>query len=84
MIISQFYKGISEIELTEYLKANRSFKKVMNDNDNLYKEQAEWYSGLCYLMLDSVDQAKEQFKKIAQKDSYYKDEALDILLKLDD
>jgi len=82
-IPSLFYLGLSEIELEEYVQANSSLKKVIKHKENLYVEQAKWYSGLCYLMLDSMDMAKNRFESIAKSKSIYNSKAEKILKKLE-
>ena len=78
-ITSKFYSGICFIELKKYNDAIDSFKAVVNDNDNLYVEQADWYLGLIYLMNNQKDAAIEQFNKISKSDSYYADQAKEII-----
>jgi len=78
-ITSKFYSGICYIELKKYDDAINSFKAVINDNDNLYIEQAEWYLGLIYLMNNQKRKALEQFNKISGSDSYYADKAKEIV-----
>ncbi len=78
-ITSKFYSGICFIELKKYDDAIDSFKAVVNDNDNLYVEQADWYLGLIYLMNNQKKDAIEQFNKISNSDSYYADQAKEIV-----
>ena len=78
-ITSKFYSGICYIELKKYDDAINSFKAVVNDNDNLYVEQADWYLGLIYLMNNQKKAAISQFNKIAVSDSYYADQAKEIV-----
>lgn len=74
--------GISNLEIENYYKANNSFQKVINHNDNLFIEQAEWYLALCYLKTGEQEKAHLQFGKIITDNSLYKEEAEDILNKL--
>lgn len=78
-ITSKFYSGICFIELKKYDDAIDSFKAVVNDNDNLYVEQADWYLGLIYLMNNQKKAAIDQFNKISGSDSYYADQAKEIV-----
>ena len=74
--------GISNLEIENYNRANSSFQKVINHNDNLFIEQAEWYLALCYLKTGEQEKAQLQFGKIIADNSLYKKEAEDILKKL--
>lgn len=74
--------GVSNMELDEYEEANSSFRKVINHNDNLFIEHAEWYIGFCYIKTDNTDKAIEQFAKIASGNSLNKDKAKIILRKI--
>jgi len=78
-ITSKFYSGICLIELKKYDDAIDSFKAVVDDNDNLYVEQSDWYLGLIYLMNNQKKDAIEQFNKISNSDSYYADQAKEII-----
>jgi len=79
MTASSFYSGISYFELEEYLNADKSFTKVIEHDDNLYIEQAKWYRGLVYVTMNETEKAKVQFRQIASKEGYYRDEAERIL-----
>lgn len=68
---SYFYSGMSYLELKKYSPAETNFEVVINNNDNLYIEQAEWYLGLCYIASGQTDRAKQLFTKISKSDSYY-------------
>lgn len=78
-ITAKFYSGICYIELEQYNNAIGSFEFVINDNNNLFVEQADWYLGLIYLMNKQKDKAIEQFNKISKSESYYAGQAVDII-----
>lgn len=78
-ITANFYSGICYIELEQFNKAVSSFEYVVNDKDNLFVEQAEWYLGLIYLMNNQKDEALDQFNNISKSDSYYASQAKEIL-----
>lgn len=82
MISAHLYSGISYFEIKEFNNAEASFKKVIDHNDNLYIEQAEWYIGFCYLMTGKKDKALDQFAKIASGNGYFNEKAKRILKKL--
>lgn len=82
MVATNFYAGISYFEIEKYNEAGASLNKVIEQNDNLFIDQAEWYLGLCYLALDEKDQARRQFARIASGNSDKAKEAKKLLRKL--
>jgi len=78
-ITAKFYSGVCYIELEEFNNAIESFTFVVNDKDNLFVEQADWYLGLIYLMNNQRQMAISQFELIANGDSYYASQAEDII-----
>lgn len=78
-ITAKFYSGVCYIELEDFDHAIESFAFVINDKDNLYVEQADWYLGLIYLMNNQRQLAISQFELIAKGDSYYAPQAEEII-----
>jgi tetratricopeptide (TPR) repeat protein len=76
---ARFYSGVCYIELEQYENAIESFSYIINDNDNLFVEQANWYLGLIYLMDNQKSKAIDQFEKISSDDNFYSAQANDIL-----
>lgn len=74
--------GASNMELEKYKIASNSFKKVIDQKDNLFIEDAAWYLGLCYLKTKEMKKAVEQFTKIARGNSIKNEEARKILKKI--
>jgi tetratricopeptide (TPR) repeat protein len=78
-----FYYGISNIETQNYDNSIKAFSTIINQNDNLYIEHAEWYLGLCYLKNNQKDKAIDQFEVVASNpDNFHRQEAKNILEKL--
>lgn len=75
--------GASDMELEKYKAASNSFQKVIDQKDNLFIEDAEWYLGLCYLKTKETQKAIGQFSKIANGNSIKKEEARKILKKIE-
>ncbi len=82
MIASNLYTGISYFEIQKYHEADQSLSKVIEQNDNLYIEQAEWYLGFCYLRLGEQEKAYEQFASLAGHRGFYQKEAKKILRRI--
>lgn len=81
-VATNLYSGISYFELERYREAGTSFEKVIEHNDNLYIDQAEWYLGLCFLAINETDRARRQFARIASGNSEKREEAAKILKKI--
>ena len=72
-------KGVSNFEEKKYPEAKQSFVKVIDDKDNLYVDQAQWYLALCYLNTDETEKAKQLFKIIGKENGIYKTDARKII-----
>jgi tetratricopeptide (TPR) repeat protein len=80
---ADFYKGISNMELSKYVDASKSFTKVIEHNDNLFIQQAEWYLAGCLLAMDETERARRQLAMIASSaNHYYKKDAARILKRM--
>jgi len=80
---ADFYKGISNMELNRYVNASKSFTRVIEHNDNLFIQQAEWYLAGCLLAMDETERARRQLAMIASSaNHYYKDDAAKILKRM--
>jgi hypothetical protein len=72
-------KGVANFEEKKYPEAKQSFGKVIDDKNNLYIDQAQWYLALCYLNTNETDKAKQLFKLIGKEGGIYKDDAKKII-----
>jgi tetratricopeptide (TPR) repeat protein len=82
-IAVKYYSGISNIEIKNYPKAIQMFEAIVNNGNNLYIDNAEWYLGLTYLASQQVDKADKIFRGIADNEKHdYNAKAKDILEKI--
>ncbi len=72
-------KGVSNFEEKKYPEAKQSFGKVIDDKNNLYIDQAQWYLALCYLNTNETDRAKQLFRIIGNEGGIYKKDAKKII-----
>ncbi len=79
---AQLYLGISFYEEDRYHDAEASLTKVVDHQDNLYVDKAEWYLGLCYLALNENDRARRKFAGLASGNSDKAEEAKKLLRKI--
>ena len=57
--------------------------RVIEHNDNLFIQKAEWYLAGCLLAMDESDRARRQLAMIASSaNHYYKDDAAKILKRM--
>jgi tetratricopeptide (TPR) repeat protein len=75
-------KGVSNFEEKRYPEAKQSFGKVIDDKNNLYIDQAEWYLALCYINTNEKEKAQSLLTKISIEDGIYKNDAKKIIRKL--
>ena len=80
--VGHFYSGASLQELGKFTNAIKEYQVVVNEKDNLFIEQAQWYIGLCYLQTKEDKKAIKQFKKIAESQGFYQQKAEAILRKI--
>ena len=77
-----FYSGMVLIELKEYSRAETNFRKVIDQANSLYVQQAEWYRGLCLLVLNDRKNAIRHFSSLASGKGYYSAKAALVLKEL--
>ncbi|MGE4586652.1 MAG: tol-pal system YbgF family protein, partial [Mangrovibacterium sp.] len=78
--VALFYSGMSFQAIGSYEKAIASYCRV--GRGNLFTDQAEWYTGLCYLQLEDRGKAYALFSMIASGKGYYHKQAEAILRKM--
>jgi tetratricopeptide (TPR) repeat protein len=71
--------GVASFEEKKYPEAKQSFGRVIEDKNNLYIDQAQWYLALCYLNTDEKDKAIKLLKTIGNERSIYKNDANKII-----
>jgi tetratricopeptide (TPR) repeat protein len=81
-VAANLYSGISYMEIEKYKKASQSFDKVIQDNDNLYVDQAKWYMSMCYIRLGDIDHARNLLLTLSEQSDYYRDKATEVEKKL--
>lgn len=76
-----FYSGLCYQQLGNFSEAILSFQNVINEKDNLFIEQAEWFKALCQLNTNT-SKAYLSLNAILDKKGYYSKNAKEILRKL--
>ncbi len=78
----EFLKGSSHMHISKYNEAIGSFSKVVEDNDNLFIEDAIFYLGVCYIQTDQADKAKELLVGVVNSENRHKKDARKLLRKI--
>jgi len=71
-------QGVANFEEKNYPEAKQSFDKVIDNRDNLFVDQAQWYLALCYLQTNETEKAKKLFKMIGNENGIYRNDAIKI------
>ena len=80
---AEFGMGVSNMGIKQYVEASESFNKVIEHNDNLFIQKAEWQLSGCLLAMDETTRARRQLAIIASSSQhYYKDDAAKILKRM--
>ncbi len=79
---ARFFAGASYQNLDEHGKAILEYAAVINQGDNLFIEQAEWFSAICFIRLNEEDKAKQQLLAIVSRNGFYEEKAKVLLNKL--
>jgi hypothetical protein len=78
-----FYFAINCMEQYRFNEAIYAFGLLMDDRDQTYREDSEWYIGLCYLQCGRINDAIIAFSMIAETEGHsYQEQSLAILGRL--
>ncbi len=80
---ADFYMGVSNMEIDKFRDASESFTRVIEQDDNLYIQKAEWFLAGCLLAMDETERARRELAMIASSSNhYYKNDAAKILKRM--
>ncbi|HYQ55996.1 MAG TPA: tetratricopeptide repeat protein [Draconibacterium sp.] len=80
--VTQFYKGISYQNLNKFPQAVSQYEKVIDQGNNMFVEEAEWYKALCYLKMNKKAEAKNELLAVINRKGHYEKDAKAVLRKL--
>jgi len=80
---AHFYTAMSFYQLKDYNKALTFYSSTLNNNDNTFKEDAQWYKALSFIELGSISDAKVLLDQIINESGIYKAQANEKIKKLD-
>ncbi|HLG33584.1 MAG TPA: tetratricopeptide repeat protein [Bacteroidia bacterium] len=74
-INATFYKGLSEMETQNFSTASELFKKVLVNQDAIFKQEAKFKLALCYLAMNQTGEAKKLLEQISAEGGFYNSKA---------
>ena len=72
---SQFYKGLSEMEMQNYSQSSALLNKAMLNSDKTFYEEAKFKLALCYISLNQKGDAEKLLKEIRDEKGFYSEKA---------
>ncbi len=82
-ITARLYLGLTYMRLEKYNNAEDQFDYILNHQDNIFIDQAEWNLGLSYMANNKTDMAQSIFEKISTENGAYSIKASEIIKKLE-
>ena len=79
---STLLQGVSHFEISDYPESKRLFSRVIDDNNNLFIEDARWFLALCYIKTEEKSRALDQLRIITDSHSIYRNPARKIIRKI--
>jgi hypothetical protein len=80
--VFNFYKAISLQKLNKYSDAIENYSKVVNQGDNMFIEEAEWYRCLCYLKLENYEKSKMELIAVMERKGHFENDAKAVIRRL--
>lgn len=78
---AQFYLGMCYFLQGKYAFAQGFFTKNIDNENNIFHQESEFYEALCMLNNKQNEEAKSRLQKIANSKGFYSDRAKEVLLK---
>lgn len=75
---SNLYAGFSYMQLSDFKNAEQKFNHIIEDNNNLFIDQAEFNLALCFIATNKICKANDLLEVIIMKESAYSNKARDI------
>jgi tetratricopeptide (TPR) repeat protein len=78
---AQFYLGMCYFQTGKYNFAQNYFQKNLDNENNIFHQESEFYLAMCLLNLKQTDKALEQLQKIVTTKGFYAARAQEVLNK---
>ena len=79
---AQFYLGMCYYQLGKYTTSKNFFQKNLDNINNVFHQESEFYQALCLLNLKQTDEGTKQLQNIANNRGFYSVRAKEALDKL--
>jgi tetratricopeptide (TPR) repeat protein len=79
---AQFYLGMCYYQLGKYAVAQTYFQKNLDNVNNIFHQESDFYGALCLLNTQKTDEAVNQLQRIVNNKGFYGARAQDALNKL--
>lgn len=76
---AQFYLGMCYYQLGKYAVAKNFFQKNLDNINNIFHQESEFYQALCLLNLKQTDEANKQLQYIVNNKGFYSFRAKEVL-----
>jgi tetratricopeptide (TPR) repeat protein len=76
---AQFYLGMSYYQLGKYNVAKNFFQKNLDNINNIFHQESEFYQALCLLNLKQNEEAVKQLQIIVNNKGFYSVRAKEVL-----
>lgn len=74
--------GVTEMKISDYPEAEKSFNTIISDGNNMYIDNARWYLAQCYLKTNNSYAARKELLNISRSKNVFSKKAEKILRKL--
>jgi tetratricopeptide (TPR) repeat protein len=79
---AQFYLGMCYYQLNKFGIAETYFQKNLDNVNNIFHQESEFYQALCLLNLKQTDEAVKQLQTIVNNKGFYSERARETINKL--
>jgi hypothetical protein len=79
---AQFYLGICYFQLGKYTIAQSYFQKNLDNVNNIFHQESEYYQALCLLNTKQPEEALKQLQTISNNKGFYSARAQETLIKI--
>jgi hypothetical protein len=80
--VFSFYKGASFQNLGKFNEAINEYTKVIDQGDNLFVEEAQWYRCLCLLKTGDFNKTKTELMAVIERKGHFEKDAKAVLRRL--
>ncbi len=80
---AMFYLAITNIELGDFIHAEKYLQRLVNHSNHIFWEQSNWYLALLYLKQQKYDKAKLSLRTIVDERLSYTSKAEELLKQID-